>query len=103
MAKRVIGRITMQFVQHDGGRWHCEVRMPRLHHPREIRNTYKMALVTAVLQDHVNKTLANIDKMIMNNAEIAEYQNMQVQEERNKASSDIDKYQTKLPFKHEGY
>jgi hypothetical protein len=74
-----------------------------MHHPREIRNTYKMALVTAVLQDHVNKTLNNIDKMILNNAEIADYQSMQDQEKKNKASADIDKYQTKLPFKQEGY
>jgi len=94
----------MQFIQHDGGRWHCEVKQPRIY-SKVVRDTYKMALATAVLQDHINKTLDAIDRMIMNNAEIAEYQNMQDQEKANKPEglADIDKYQTKLPFKHEGY
>jgi hypothetical protein len=64
-----------------------------------------MALCTAVLQDHINKTLDAIDRMIMNNEEIAQYQDMQKEEEKNKPKGkvDIDLYQTQLPFKHEGY
>jgi hypothetical protein len=90
----------MQFVQYDvDGRWHCEVKQPRMH-AKDIRSTYKMALVTAVLQDHANKTLDNIDRMIMNNAEIAEYHNMMVEEKKNKPPglADIDRYQQSLPF-----
>jgi hypothetical protein len=99
MAKKILGRITMQFIQHDGGRWHCEVKQPRMY-SKVVRDTYKMALVTAVLQDHVNKTLDNIDRMIMNNEEIAQYQEMQAEEKKNKPPGkvDVDLYQTKLPF-----
>jgi hypothetical protein len=100
VAKKIIGRITMQFVQNeDEGRWHCEVKQPRMV-SKVVRDTYKMALATAVLQDHINKTLDAIDRMIMNNAEIAEYRNMQVAEINNKPEGkvDIDLYQQPLPF-----
>jgi hypothetical protein len=105
MAKKIMGRITLVFMENDGSAvWSCEVKQPRMY-SKVVRDTYKMALATAVLQDHINKTLGAIDQMIMNNAEISEYQNMQAQEKANKPEGlvDIDKYQTKLPFKHEGY
>jgi hypothetical protein len=101
MAKKIIGRITMQFIEDDQGRWLCGVKQPRMH-SKDVRDTYKMALATAVLQDHINKTLAAIDRMIMNNAEIAQYQELQEAELASAPTPDTEKYQTKLPFK-EGY
>jgi hypothetical protein len=89
--KKIIGRITMQFVQHEAdGMWNCEVKSPRTY-SKSKRDTVKMALITAVLQDHVNKTLHTIDRMVMNNAEIAEYESMKAEEKKNQ-------YQTTLPF-----
>jgi hypothetical protein len=101
MAKKIIGRITMQFVQHTGGRWHCEVKQPRMY-SKDLRATYKMALATAVLQDNINKTLHNIDRMIMNNEEIARYRDTQEAEGYDKPTPDTEKYQTNLPFEGKG-
>jgi hypothetical protein len=99
---RVIGEITFKFI--DGGNgWFTKI-VP-LVKSGVVRDIYKMAMVVAVLGDTCKRKLDAIDRMIMNNEEIKLYQEIQAQEKANKPPglADIDKYQTQLPFKHEGY
>lgn len=95
---RRVGKITFEFQELKSGTWISIVSEPKLH-TSDIRSLYKMALITAVLQDTCKNKLANIDRMIMNNKEILEYHNMMVEEKKNKPPglADIDKYQQQLP------
>jgi hypothetical protein len=95
---RRVGKITFEFQKLMHGTWFSIVSEPRMY-TSDIRSIYKMALITAVLQDTCKNKLGAIDRMIMNNQEIAEYHNMMVEEKKNKPPGqvDIDKYQQPLP------
>ena len=98
-----VGSITFDFLETSDSQWYSEVMPPRLK-TSDIRSIYKMALIVAVLQDTCKNKLSAIDRMIMNNAEIAEYHNSIVEEKKNTGHQavpvpDTKKYQTKLPFK----
>ena len=90
-----VGSTTFDFLEDSNGQWYSEVMPPRLK-TSIVRSVYKMALIVAVLQDTCKNKLDAIDRMIMNNAEIAEYHNMMVEEKRNKPKG-LDKYQQPLP------
>ena len=99
---RLVGTVTFEFEEQDDGQWYSIV-VPKMM-TTIIREVYKLALIVAVLQDTCKTKLAGIDRMIMNNKEIAEYHNMMVEEKKNKPAGgvDIDKYQMQLPFKGKG-
>jgi hypothetical protein len=98
---RVMGRVQLEIAEDENGDWVCRVFKPQIK-TSDVRKIYKMALITADVQVHVKDRLKLIDRMIMNNAEIAQYQQLQRSEGLDKPTADVDKYQTKLPFK-EGY
>ena len=95
---RVIGTIEFEFSEHENGHWYSAI-VPKIK-STVLRDIYKMALIVAVLQDTCKKKLDAIDRMIMNNKEIAEYHNMMLEEKKNKPAglADIDRYQQPLPF-----
>ena len=102
---RVVGEITIEFSEHEDGKWHSKITTPKLS-TSVLRDIYKMALVVAVLQDTCVKKLDAIDRMITNNKEIAEYHNHMLAEKKNTGKRavpvpDTEKYQTKLPFEHD--
>jgi hypothetical protein len=98
---RVIGEITFTFLENDMG-WYT--RLTPVLTTTVQRDIYKMALVVAVLGDTCKRKLDAIDRLVMNNEEISLYKEVQAQEALNKPPglADIDKYQTKLPFKGKG-
>lgn len=96
--KRVVGKIVLEFTENTDGNWYCKVVPVML--ALDIRDKYKLALVTADLQVHVNKTLGFVDTIIKTKAEVIKIHNDLVAN-KEKVVADIDKLQTKLPFEDE--
>ena len=94
---RVIGSVELELHEDIIGDWHVRVTTPRTR-TSDVRKIYKMALITADTQVHVNSRLPLIDRMILNNKEIAEYQAVYESEQRDKPVAAVEQYQTKLPF-----
>lgn len=97
---RVLGEVQLEIAEDCNDTWVCVVTKPRLK-TTDIRKIYKMALITADVQVHVKDRLQLIDRMIMNNAEIAQYHELQQAEKLSSPTPDTEKYQTKLPFEED--
>ena len=95
----VVGEIKFVFLIDEHGRWFT--KLEPLVKSGVVRDIYKMAMVVAVLGDTCKRKLDAIDRMIMNNKEISLYNEIRKAEAANKPPglADIDRYQTKLPFK----
>jgi hypothetical protein len=87
------GKVTFEFTEREDGNWYSEIKPIVL--CTEPRDVYKLALITASLQDHCQKNMAFMDAMIMTKAEVRKIHNEIVEE---KKLSDVDRLQTKLPF-----
>ena len=94
---RVLGTIQLEIAEDGDGKWLCIVSKPRLK-TNNIRKIYKMALITADVQVHVKDRLPLIDRIVLNNAEIAQYHELQQAEKLDQVKPDTERYQTKLPF-----
>jgi len=86
------GKIVFEFLEDPEGSWFSKVT-PIALPGSDIRETYKVALITAVLQDTCSKKLDVIDKMIRSRQELDE-----MRDEQQKSLADIDKLQTKFDF-----
>jgi hypothetical protein len=95
----VRGEVTLVFTEKEDGNWYSELRPKFV--PTDIRDMYKLGLICASVQDHLQKNMAFMDTMIKTKAAVREIHNELVAEKeaKEKAIADTVKYQTKLPFK----
>lgn len=90
------GRVILEVHVTEDGRWQARL-IPDLlpdanKHPRD---TYKLALLCADTQAHVNKTLEFIDTIIQTKEEVRKIHNELVEEKMTPGTKQV---QTKLPF-----
>ena len=83
------GKIVFEFLEDPEGTWFSKVT-PVMLPAADIRDTYKLALMVAVLQDTCSKKLDVIDKLIKEKAVLEEME-----------KPDTEKYQQPLPFKED--
>ena len=85
----VKGKVVFEFLESPDGSWFSKVT-PVMLPAADIRDTYKLALIIAVLQDTCKKKLEIVDRLIKERSDL----------EAMEADSrpDTEKYQTKLPF-----
>lgn len=86
------GKVVFEFLESPDGSWFSKIT-PVMLPAADIRDTYKLALIIAVLQDTCRKKLNVVDRLI---------KEKQVLEDMEKDSRpDTEKYQQPLPFKKE--
>jgi hypothetical protein len=96
MDDNVRGKVVLTFIEEPNGDWKSEVQPVVL--PTDIRDQYKLALITAQIQATLKKSLVYIDAVIKSKKEIVKIHNELVAEKTGKPVPDTEKYQTKLPF-----
>ena len=107
---RVVGKLVITFTElEDGLLWGADVQPHML--TGEVRDNYKLALITADMMAHLKKSLGFIDTILKTKAEMIKMHNeMMASKEITDAAyekhtgqkvSDVEKYQTKLPFEEE--
>ena len=103
---RLIGQIIFEFTEDADGDWYSEIS-PEFK-TEDLKEIYKLALITAVLQDTCKRRLAALDHL-MRVKDVAKeqttsdrshraWQAAASKEELQATLADVDKYQTKLPF-----
>jgi hypothetical protein len=104
----VRGEITLLITEKEDGNWYSELKPKIL--CTEPRDMYKLALICASVQDHVQKNMAFMDTLIKTNEEVRKIHNELVEEKGGKKNkshkawqvpakkSDVEELQTKLPF-----
>ena len=86
------GKVVFEFLEAPDGSWLSKIT-PVMLPAADIRDTYKLALIIAVLQDTCKKKLDVVDRLI---------KEKQVLEDMERDSRpDTEKYQKPLPFKKE--
>lgn len=104
--RELVGVVVLHFLEDDEGMWYSELQELDQEKCRDdLRTVYKLALISAVLQDTLKTKLPAMDAIIKTNQEITKIHNELV-EQKNKSHKawqvpDTEKYQTKLPFEEE--
>lgn len=93
MEAKLKGKVVFEFLESADGNWYSKVT-PIMLPAADIRDTYKLALLVAVLQDTATKKLDIIDKIIREKHELEAL-------EGGKVIADVEKYQQKLPFEED--
>jgi len=94
------GKIVFEFLEDPEGSWYSKVE-PVILPASDVRDTYKLALIVAVLQDTCKKKLDVIDSLIKEKSEIEALQKEEPDlKPFEKAINEPDtiKYQTKFDF-----
>jgi len=86
----VKGKVVFEFLESPDGSWFSKVT-PVMLPAADIRDTYKLALIIAVLQDTCRKKLEVVDRLIKEKSILEEM-------EQEKKVADVDRLQTKLPW-----
>jgi hypothetical protein len=95
-AKLVVkGKVVFEFLESPDGSWFSKVT-PVMLPAADIRDTYKLALIIAVLQDTCRKKLEVVDRLIKEKAILEE-----MEKEDSKPVADVDRLQRKLPFEED--
>ena len=84
------GKVVFEFLEAPDGSWLSKIT-PVMLPAADIRDTYKLALIIAVLQDTCKKKLDVVDRLIKERSILEEM-------EQEKKVADVDRLQTKLPF-----
>ena len=103
MGMTLKGKVVFEFLEDPEGSWFSKVT-PVVLPVADVRDTYKLALMVAVLQDTCKKKLDIVDRLIKEKAEIEKLQEEEPDlKPFDKAINepDIIKYQTKLPFEED--
>jgi len=104
--RKLVGEVVLHFLEDDEGTWYSELQELDQEKCRgDLRSVYKLALITAVIQDTISKKLPAMDAIIKTNQEIQKIHNEMVAQ-KNKTHKawqvpDTEKYQTKLPFEED--
>jgi len=100
MADQLIvkGKVVFEFLESPDGSWFSKVT-PVMLPAADIRDTYKLALIIAVLQDTCKKKLEIVDKLIKEKSYLEEME--RESKPKTKKLADVDLLQTKLPFEED--
>ena len=110
--RKLVGVVELHFLEDDEGTWYSELQeLDKEKCLGDLRSIYKLALISAVIQDTLRTKLPAMDALIKTNKEIQQIHNELSEEKgRNKShkawqkdmdnlhAADVDKFQTKLQF-----
>jgi myo-inositol-hexaphosphate 3-phosphohydrolase len=102
--RNVIAHVVMEVYTIDGNpTWLINLDNSEVY-SKEIKDVYKLSLLTAQIVTNVRKALEFMDAYIGTKEEVRRIHNeLMVEQQRGKPVPDTKKYQTKLPFEGEGY